>query len=157
LAQSKHNYIEKDKETKKGEIVMFSVTSEHGCLKTVLVFQPGSEVEQGFSGPLALHPYLGKEYWNLPLVQQQFNRMVELLRRKDVEVLEVRQLLGEILEVDLRGVLQEILATQCDNYLQYRGGWPKLEEAVEDLIVGVPQPIDPVQGVIIPHSSMLIG
>ena len=128
---------------------MFSVTSEHGCLKTVLVFQPGPEVEQGFPGPLALHPYLGKEYWNLFSVQQQFNRMVELLHRKDVEVLEVRQLLGEILEVDLRGVLQEILATQCDNYLQYRGGWPKPEEAVEDLIVGVPQPIDPVQGVII--------
>lgn len=117
------------------------VSNEYGSLKKVLVFRPGPEVESCFPGPLALEPYhIGKWYWPLKAVQGEFDSFLDLLKGADVEILDVRQLLRDVVVSNPGAVLQEVLGSKLGAYLDYHHGTiPEATSIVEDLVVGLPR------------------
>ncbi len=117
-----------------------SVLNEFDLLRRVLVFRPGPEVESCFPGPLSLDQiHVGKWYWPLRSVQEEFDSLVSLIKGAGSEVFEVRQLLTEVIQANPGKVLQEVLGNKFGSYLDYyQGKLLEPKSITEDLIVGLP-------------------
>jgi arginine deiminase len=89
---------------------MLGVTSEVGALRTVMVHRPGVELAR--LTPQNKEELLFDDLLWVERAQEEHDRLTGLMRERGVEVLYVRDLLGEVLaDADVRGAIVDQVVT----------------------------------------------